>query len=145
MEIIPQEPNFEETIQNYSDQMSEFLSEAATGLRTINKVPKNGYKRERFLNAMHEAFEVIGGVPRLAIWADRNPDEFYKLFGKSLPSLMQQINNNINVPVTIVSALNRSVLDDEIIDVTPEKTDESEKVTDGGAAGRESANEGGNL
>lgn len=32
------------------------------------------------------AFEMIGGVPRLAVWADTNPSEFFKLYGRLLPT-----------------------------------------------------------
>jgi hypothetical protein len=28
---------------------------------------------------------MIGGVDRLALWADQNPGDFYKLFGKLMP------------------------------------------------------------
>lgn len=34
--------------------------------------------------AFQQAFEVIGGVPRLALWADQNPDKFYMLYGRMI-------------------------------------------------------------
>ena len=38
------------------------------------------------VQAFQTAFELIGGVPRLALWGNENPNEFYKLYGKLLPS-----------------------------------------------------------
>ena len=38
------------------------------------------------MQAFDNAFHLIGGVPRLAIWADDNPKEFFKLYAKLLPS-----------------------------------------------------------
>jgi len=34
---------------------------------------------------------MIGGVPRFALWADANPTEFYRLYGKLLPQSSMQI------------------------------------------------------
>jgi hypothetical protein len=33
-----------------------------------------------------QVFELIGGVPRLALWADENPTQFYGLFSKLIPA-----------------------------------------------------------
>jgi len=38
--------------------------------------------REQFVNA----FELIGGIPRLAHWAHSNPDKFYNLYSKLIPA-----------------------------------------------------------
>lgn len=66
------------------------------------------------MHALAEAFEIVGGVPRLALWADRNPTEFYKILGKQVPALIQNaVQVNATGPVTIVSALPRSYLDGE--------------------------------
>lgn len=113
-ELIPQEPDFQERVLEYSDQMGEFLSEAAQGCQKINRIPRKADKRQRFMTALAEAFEVVGGVPRLALWADRNPTEFYKILGKQVPALVQNaVQVNANGPVTIVSALPPSFLDGE--------------------------------
>lgn len=42
-------------------------------------------KRE-IVNQFHSVFEMIGGVPRLALWADANPGDFYAMYSKLLPS-----------------------------------------------------------
>lgn len=42
--------------------------------------------RADVIQAFHFAFEMIGGTPRLALWADANPEDFYKLYGRLLPA-----------------------------------------------------------
>jgi hypothetical protein len=32
------------------------------------------------------AFELIGGIPRLATWAHQNPDKFYQIYSKLIPA-----------------------------------------------------------
>lgn len=49
-------------------------------------VAKKEFKRERVAKAFDQAFDLIGGVPRLALWANRNETEFYKLYGRMLPT-----------------------------------------------------------
>jgi hypothetical protein len=53
-------------------------------------VPKtHKFSRSDVVSAFASAFEMIGGTPRLALWANDNPTEFYRLFGKLLPSATQ--------------------------------------------------------
>ena len=66
------------------------------------------------------AFEMMGGLPRFANWADDNPTEFYtKLFPK-LISRSQQVD--VSGTLTIDDAITRLERMDEgeFIDVTPE-------------------------
>lgn len=50
------------------------------------RVPRSAdLKRKQVVNAFQDAFELIGGTPRLAIWADENPTEFYRLYSKLMP------------------------------------------------------------
>jgi hypothetical protein len=60
------------------------LASSGNGLSRIS-VPRE-VKRLRVVNAFHDAFELIGGVPRLAHWGDQHPTEFFKLFARILPS-----------------------------------------------------------
>lgn len=39
-------------------------------------------RSKKAAHAFHQAFEMIGGVTRLAIWGDRNLTEFYRLYGR---------------------------------------------------------------
>lgn len=41
--------------------------------------------RQDVVNAFTDAFQMIGGVDRLALWADSDPASFFKIFGKLLP------------------------------------------------------------
>lgn len=47
--------------------------------------------RQDVVTAFTNAFQMIGGVDRLALWADQNPSEFYKLFGKLMPPAASDI------------------------------------------------------
>jgi hypothetical protein len=97
---------------NWSPELDQFLSELARGVRGFNK-PRKQSDRQRFILAMAEAFDIIGGVPRLALWADKNETEFYRLCGRTNQSVISQTNINANGPVTIVSPIGRSALDEE--------------------------------
>lgn len=65
--------------------------------------------RKKVEQAFHTAFEIIGGVPRFALWADSNPTEFYKLYARLLP---QEMTNKMEGGVTIQHVLPRTSLDD---------------------------------
>lgn len=48
-------------------------------------VPRsNKFSRKQVINAFQDAFQLIGGVPRLAAWAHEHPSDFYKLYAKLL-------------------------------------------------------------
>lgn len=47
---------------------------------------KKEFDRRRVAEAFEDAFELIGGVSRLAVWAHENPTEFFKLYGRMLPT-----------------------------------------------------------
>lgn len=113
-EIVPSEPNFSDRVLQYSDDLGPFLSDQAIVGRKFNNVPKKQAQKQRVIQALAEAFEVVGGVPRLALWADKNYGEFMKIIGKQIPVLVQNsIGIQANGPVTIVSAIPRSDLDGE--------------------------------
>lgn len=69
----------------------------------------------RFSGAMVQAaFEMIGGLPRFASWADDNPTDFYtKLFPKMI-SRSQQVD--VSGTLTIDDAISRLERQDEPID-----------------------------
>lgn len=57
--------------------------------------------RKRVERAFLNAFELIGGVPRLALWADQNPTEFYKLYARLLPGgPPKEDNGPINITIS---------------------------------------------
>lgn len=111
MEIMPKATQFEETIDSYTADLLDFLSPAAIECTAINRKPKEAKRNTRLLDAIQETFEVIGGVPRMALWADSCPGEFYKLLGKQIPGMVQQLNFNGPTQINIQPALARSPLD----------------------------------
>ena len=64
------------------------LATSGNGVSRIS-VPRE-LQRKRVVNAFQDAFELIGGVPRLAHWADQSPSAFYKLYARLLPTTAQQ-------------------------------------------------------
>jgi len=77
----------------YSDvaQECQALTELATSGNGVSRisVPRE-LQRKKVVNAFQDAFELIGGVPRLAHWADQSPSAFYKLYARLLPTTAQQ-------------------------------------------------------
>lgn len=54
------------------------------------KLPKQ-LRSQKAGEAFQSAFEVIGGVTRLALWADKNPDKFYPLFARMIPQTVAPV------------------------------------------------------
>ncbi len=118
MDFLPKKPEFDPVL--YSEQMDTVLSEVAKSCKMVSQAPRKKFEREKFLAAMDEAFELIGGVPRLAIWADQNPTEFYRLMGKTIPQA-NMLDIVGKMQMQILPALGRSPLDGDAIDITPDK------------------------
>lgn len=82
-----------EDTQPYSEVAKDCqeLTELATSGNGVSRisVPRE-LQRKRVVNAFQDAFELIGGVPRLAHWADQSPSAFYKLYARLLPTTAQQ-------------------------------------------------------
>lgn len=66
-------------------EMERVLQQASEELPQVERVLKKEFKRMEVVNAFRDAFDLIGGVTRLAVWADKNPTEFYRLYAKLLP------------------------------------------------------------
>lgn len=85
-----------------------------TTLTNVKKLPRmskaaDGLNRQDVVSAFHRAFEMIGGVSRMALWASQNEDEFYRLYARLLPSATVNIGVQ-NAPV-IIHALRPTALD----------------------------------
>lgn len=75
-------------------------------------------RTNRAAKAFEQAFELIGGVPRLALWADRNPSKFYAMFSKMIPATVQgQINKDIRVTISWASAERLSYGKAEVVEM----------------------------
>lgn len=115
MDLIPVETQEPTVYEKYSEELDILLSDEAKLAKGLNRLPSNKERKQRFLSAINEAFELVGGVPRLAIWADRNYGQFIKLVGRTLPSMIQQVQVNTPGPVQIISAIPSTILDGEDI------------------------------
>ena len=63
------------------------------GPTTTLRIPQNKeFSRKDVVGAFVNAFELIGGTPRLALWAHNNEGDFYKLYSRLLLCLP---NNSI--------------------------------------------------
>jgi hypothetical protein len=128
MEIVPRETEEpEDAYAKYPTEFYESLSPIAQTSKQYNKLPKKSERKTRFLDGLAEAFELCGGVPRLASWADNNYGAFVKAFGRTLPATASQISIHSKGPIQIVSAIPPSALDEdvqEIKDVSPSKENE---------------------
>ena len=84
-----------ETLEEYQDREANELELArianGVGVRgsgcvqALKFTRTSKVTRQDVVNAFTNAFQMIGGVDRLALWADQNPSEFYRLYGKLLP------------------------------------------------------------
>ena len=46
----------------------------------------DGFTRSQVVDAFQRAFDMIGGVERLTLWAHENPGDFFRLYAKLLPA-----------------------------------------------------------
>jgi hypothetical protein len=104
------EPYSEAAIECRSLQPLSEMAESGNGVTRLS-LPRE-VKREKVVNAFHEAFELIGGVPRLAHWADQSPSAFFKLYARLLPT---QANNQLehSGEIRVRHILPRGPLDEE--------------------------------
>lgn len=96
-ELLP--PNaYSLTPEQVSDAMDEmkdmgmspdFIKLVERGL-VGHKLPK-ALRSAKASQAMQSAFEMIGGVPRLMLWADKNPDKFYQLYARMIPQTIAPV------------------------------------------------------
>ena len=94
-------------VQDWAATMSAL---AAPGARvTIPRDP--ALRKKQVVNAFQDAFELIGGAPRLALWADQNETEFYRLYSKLMPR-QADVEHNLDAEIVIKHVLPRSTLDE---------------------------------
>lgn len=72
---------------------------------------RSSFKKEDIFDAFGEAFHLVGGVPRLALWAEENPSKFFPTLARMATSNAVNIQNN--TAVVIRPALPPSPLDEE--------------------------------
>ena len=97
--------------EEYEAQMHETLSELSESTKSLRLPTGDGaLSRKRVVQAFLDAFEMIGGMPRLAVWANENPSEFYKLYARLLPSQASSVLGEENV-MRVIHVLPRGPLD----------------------------------
>lgn len=67
----------------------ELAALMARGLHSA-KLPKS-LRNQRAAEAFQDAFDIIGGTVRLALWADQNPDKFFAIFGRQIAATMAPV------------------------------------------------------
>lgn len=87
---------------------TEEVLDAAPELPRVRR-DKHGFNRTDVINAFQDAFSIIGGTTRLALWANANPDKFYTLYAKLLPAQSYQFTESTTR--LIAHALPPSALD----------------------------------
>lgn len=106
----------------FGEMDTTFRALAESG-KALTRLPQKKFDRQKVLSALEEAFELIGGVPRLAYWGHENPGEFYKLWGKTIPAAAQvqisgQLDHRFIRPALPPSALDAEVTDGDFIELT---------------------------
>jgi len=105
-------------------EAQEEISEPTTELFSLNLAPiqalkdggevsrpKGAFSRRQVVENMQAAFDLIGGTPRLAVWADDNQTDFYRMYAKLLPSGNSSALGESN-KMEITMKIARSALDE---------------------------------
>lgn len=87
----------------------EIIESSPNVLKNMSR-KRDGFSRQDVVNAFQRAFIMIGGVNRLALWANDNPDKFFPLYAKLLPST--SINIGDNAQILIQHAIPKTALDE---------------------------------
>jgi hypothetical protein len=74
------------------EQMHYVLQGIEASPEPLRLKPRN-FTRKQVAEAFTHAFEMIGGVPRLALWAHQHPTDFFKLYAKLLPSTADDLQD----------------------------------------------------
>ena len=88
--LTPEEYETEVEDTLTQDVTPQDWAETMEALATPGKrlaVPRTkDFSRKQVVEAFATAFELVGGIPRLALWAHHNESDFYKLYARLLPS-----------------------------------------------------------
>jgi len=94
-------------VMDWEEELTK-LSKPGTRL----SIPSNrDFTRKDVVRAFTNAFELIGGMPRLALWAHNNEGDFYKLYSRLLPSQASSALGEAN-ELVIKHVLPRGPLDE---------------------------------
>lgn len=99
-----------------SEQLDLLLKKGLYGTKTPAAL-----RSKRSADAFQSAFDLIGGIPRLALWADKNPTAFFSLYSKLIPSsISAEVKATIKIEAPWMNP-NRLAYQHnaDVIDVTP--------------------------
>lgn len=122
--------NPEQAIKDQASTLAEgpitpTLQEVEENLNALATAPKlPAYTRTRNVREQFQhAFELIGGIPRLAHWAHTNPDKFFSLYSKLIPAQVTGADGGaIKIELSWLNARDTSGRSPpQIIDVEPSK------------------------
>lgn len=114
MDLVPLDTQEPMEDNSYLSELAVFSRD-----REIERRLNNPKRKETMLDQVRKTDELIGGVPRLAVEADRNPWEFYKLRAKLEAA---EKNKNFNLAVRVIApGLPPTALDGEITDMEYEE------------------------
>lgn len=102
-----------------SEQLDLLLQKGLYGERTPKPL-----RSKKAADAFQSAFDLIGGVPRLALWADKNPSAFFALYSKLIPSTVQaQVKATIKIdaPWMNPNRLSYQNPTQDVVDVSPQQ------------------------
>jgi hypothetical protein len=89
----------------------ELIEYDVTRLDRVRRSP------HRSLNAVHDSFDLVGGVPRLALWAHDNYGEFItKVYVRTLQA---NVAHEHSGGISITTVIPRTAIDGECEEVTP--------------------------
>lgn len=97
------------------DPTFEIVEAQKTIPRALSK-DRDGFNRMDVVRAFNNAFQMMGGIPRLALWANANPDKFYPLYAKLMPSTSLTINTDGNT-IIIEHSIPSTPLDEHPTDL----------------------------
>jgi hypothetical protein len=101
----------EESSEVFTTDWEQTMQTLSTPGSTLT-IPRNKeFNRKQVVTAFQNAFELVGGVPRLALWAHTNPGDFFKLYARLLPSQASSALGESN-ELVIKHVLPRGALDD---------------------------------
>lgn len=128
---LPTEPQDVESSDALQQQFySAVMANGSSGSESLDLLLRKGLygkktpaelKSKKAADAFQSAFDLIGGIPRLALWADKNPTAFFSLYSKLIPSSIQaEVNATIKIDAPWMNP-NRLGYQNpqDVVDVTP--------------------------
>jgi len=107
---------------------SAAMAQGSTGSESLDLLLQKGLygkytpselRGKKAAEAFQSAFDLIGGIPRLALWADKNPTAFFTLYSKLIPaSIKAEVNGTIKIDAPWMSPNRLAYMQKgEVIDV----------------------------